>query len=106
MILKVNHIKCWKPDAGDATGEMLMANVKQRREKEHRRTAPAAATHRRLIPDSGGAEEREGALSSGEGEGLGVTASFSVSSLQTQTSRRVSIPSSGAHLRPTRTHLL
>lgn len=52
-------------------------------------TQPSAATHRRLIPDSGCAEEREGALSSGEGDGLGVTASFSVSSLQTQTVRSV-----------------
>lgn len=42
-----------------------------------------------MIPDSGCAEEREGALSSGEGDGLGVTASFSVSSLQTQTVRSV-----------------
>lgn len=42
----------------------------------------AGMTYRRLIPDSGGAEERERVLSSGEGEGLGVTTSSSVSSLR------------------------
>ncbi len=41
-----------------------------------------STTYRRLIPDSGWAEDRERVLSSGEGEGEGVTISSSVSSLQ------------------------
>lgn len=43
-----------------------------------------SSTYRRLIPDSGWAEERERVLSSGEGEEDGVPISSSASSLQTQ----------------------
>lgn len=41
----------------------------------------AGATYRRLIPDSGWAEDRDRVLSSGEGDGEGVAISSSASSL-------------------------
>lgn len=47
-------------------------------------------TYRRLIPDSGCVEERERLLSLGEGEGLGVTVSSSVSSLPGRKIQQVS----------------
>lgn len=51
----------------------------------------AGTTYRRLIPDSGCADERERVLSSGEGEGLGVTVSSSVSSLQNTIIQRLAV---------------
>lgn len=108
----VSGFKGQRPKTGakDAKCEALVATLKQRREKKHRfrlwaADVAAAATHRRLIPDSGGADQRDGALGSGEGDGLGLAASFSVSSLQRRTNRRVSVQSWRAGVRWSCGHL-